>query len=470
MNIGVQLVAGAVSYMVMAHYRGKPIHYIFKRSKENLETVLRLKKNVPQYSPTIYLPSSYMKTLSTNFMVKDPLYRRQILKVYGGGQVALDHYPRNERAEVSFSKKKPLVLIIPGFGTNSFNQYIYDTVKSVHRQLGWDVCVFNQKGTGRIEFTGDDILGYWNTRDLEIVLQNLAAEYDDIHLMGFSVGANLIQTYLTDIWDRKREVEKHQQWIPTMTEKRDEFRIQTIQELMKKHRFKSDRPYFRDVTDIKLVDKICSAVCISPIYRFQTTCDLISSKPWVDPILCRKFFAYVRYNMQFEEFRAIGAELGISVKSLKKLKNFTDMNRYILQGAMDEPDPQRAFDLISPCQHLNKMNTRMLCISSLDDPIVDNYHLPIQSAFTNENLMLALVTAGGHISCSHGLKNMNWSVIMGEQYMREQQELKRPGSAGPPIQLEKSLDARGLDHDASDWQSEYLAYIKKFTKIVRRDK
>jgi predicted alpha/beta-fold hydrolase len=425
------LAAGAVSYMVLAHYRGRPIHWIFKRTKENLDKLGNLKKNIPQYSPTIYLPSSYLKTLSTYAIMRNPFYRREIIRAFGNGHVALDHFPGVPKECLLQREKRPLVLIIPGFGTDSYSQYIYDCATELHQELGWDVTVFNQKGMGKLPFKGDDILGYWNVKDLEMALQHLAKEYDDIHLVGFSVGANLIQTYLTDVWDLSKESELHKKTLLKMKSENSDYNHISMKQLLEKYKLKTDRPFFRDVEDTSIISKICSSVCVSPIYHFQTTCNLISSKPWVNPVLNGKFFSYLDYNLQFDEFKSALSKANIDPADLKKIKSFTQLNQAIIQGAMNENDPQRAFDQISPWAHLKNMRTKMLCISSLDDPIVDNYHLPIEGALSNENLWIALVTSGGHISYSHGIKNDNWSVLVAVEYLRQMQELRKPGSSGP---------------------------------------
>lgn len=429
MNYAARLAAGAVSYMVLAHYQGKPIHYIFKRTKKNFDAVERIKNNVPQYSPTIYLPSGYLKTISNYAKVKDTDYRRQIFKVYGDGQLAVDHFPK-QKPEISKSgMKPPLVVIIPGFGTDSSNSYIYDTVQSIYESMGWHVSVFNQKGVAKVPFTGNDLLGYWNTRDLEIVLKELSKEYDDIHLIGFSIGANLLQTYLSDIWDHKREIAKYElKSVSFSSNEQVNFKPEFSSQPGQKSSQQQARPSIRDVSDISIIDKICSSVCISPIYHFESSSKLISSKRWVDPVLKSKLDSYIKYNMQFEDFKNATRKAGITEDKIKKMSNFKELSQFVIQAVLNEPDTSRALNAVSPLQHLRDMNTRMLCISSLDDPIVDSYHLPIDSAFTNESLLLALVTSGGHISYSHGLLNTNWSILMAMQYMREQQADRRPRS------------------------------------------
>ena len=155
MNFVVQLAAGAVSYLVYAHYRGKQIHYIFKRTKENFDLLGRINKAAPVYSPSIYLPNSYLKTISNFASVKNTSYRRQIVPAFHGGQVALDHYsdPSKPKTEKDTdSKKKPLILIVPGFGTSSTDLYVYNAVKALYAGSGWNVCVFNQKGVGDLPF------------------------------------------------------------------------------------------------------------------------------------------------------------------------------------------------------------------------------------------------------------------------------------------------------------------------------
>lgn len=401
--------AVGIGYLAYAHYRGKNIHYLFKRTKSNFELLAKIVGAVPEYSPTIYLPSSYLKTLSTFQTVSKPKYKRRVIKGCMNGSIALDYYnPDNylERAKER-EESTPIVVIVPGFGTHSEFQYIYNAAQEIHDTLGWDVVVFNQKGMGGVEFTGDDLLGYFSTKDLELVLQHLKDEYADIHLLGFSVGGNLIQNLLTDLWDVKRELEE------------EEVKADGAQ-----NRLKKKRPYTRDVKDVELLDQIVSSACISPIYHFETACKRISSKPWLNPVLNLKFFDYIKSNLAHEDFRKAMERKSIDLNELKKLKTFRELNSYIIRKGLNVSDETEAFDLISPWQHLDQMYTPMCCISSSDDILVDNYHLPIKAALTNEKLFLALVHSGGHISYSHGMTNKNWSVLFAQQYMKEIQEKK----------------------------------------------
>lgn len=91
------------------------------------------------------------------------------------------------------------------------------------------------------------------------------------------------------------------------------------------------RCYLRDVDDTEILSKIRSTVCISPIYHFQTSCKLISSKAWLNPVLSMKFFNYIEYNSNFDDFNAAIKEAGINVQTLKKeKKTFHDLNQAII--------------------------------------------------------------------------------------------------------------------------------------------
>ncbi len=183
------------------------------------------------------------------------------------------------------------------------------------------------------------------------MLHHLGQKYEDIHLFGFSVGANLIQNYLTDLWELRREKEAETGGNPLSSSK---------------------RPYFRDIEHHDMESKIASAVCISPIYHFQTSCKLISSKPWINPVLCQKFFSYLEYNLAFEEFRTALDTHKIIPSDLRKAKkNFLELNQAIIQAVLKEEDGNKAFDLVSPSVDLQNIKTKMLCISSLDDIIVE---------------------------------------------------------------------------------------------------
>lgn len=424
---------------------------MFKRTLRNLELVKTLKKGVPDYSPTIYLPSGYLKTLSNFQIAENPEYFREIIEVTFGGQVALDHYrpkllnskksepnsaellvknlseklnislspqehPKQDANEQSAhhtedhepdtdanSQRPPLILIIPGFGTDSTHDYIYKAVKllATSPEQKFDVCVFNQKGMGNVPFKGTDLLGYWNACDLEAVLIHLSKTYSDIHLLGFSVGANLLQTFLTDLWDKQRETQNPDIFSPKW------------------------RPYTRNVQHTELLSRIVSSACVSPIYNFEATCQNISSKAWLNPVLNSKYYSIIDKNIQFDEFKHALDHNRFDLQELKKLKTFRELNGYLIRKGLRMHDVDVALEAISPWQNLAQVNTPVLCISALDDVLVDNYHLPVESAFLNEHFLLVLVGSGGHISYSHGWTNENWSVICAQKYFQEMQHRTR---------------------------------------------
>jgi predicted alpha/beta-fold hydrolase len=451
MNIAGPLVAGAIGAgaLIYAYYRGRNVEYMFKRTLRNLELVKTLKKGIPDYSPTLYLPSGYLKTLSNFQIAESPDYYREIIPVSYGGQVALDHYrPRKSKSSISDprstdalikslsdklnirlqdrskeeqsqqkevqveqrlgdsdseSPKPPLILVIPGFGTDSTHDYIYKAVQVLasDKVQKFDVCVFNQKGMGNIPFKGTDLLGYWNVIDLEAVLTHLSKSYSNIHLLGFSVGANLLQTFLSDMWDKKRETENPEIFSPKW------------------------RPYTRKVENIQLLNHIVSSACISPIYNFDATCRNISTKAWLNPVLNSKYFAIIEKNIQYEEFKAALKQNQFDLDEIKKLKTFRELNGYLIRKGLRMHDVDEALEVISPWQNLANVQTPIMCISSLDDILVDNNYLPVETTFSNEHFLLLVVASGGHISYSHGWTNENWSVVCAQKYFEETHNKKQ---------------------------------------------
>lgn len=197
------------------------------------------------------------------------------------------------------------------------------------------------------------MLGYFNIVDLEIVIQEMRKEYDEIHLLGYSVGANLIQNYLTELWNLKN-----------------------AEEDLKANPNSSSPPalnplYCKEISDLSLSCVIKSAVCISPIYHFKTTADIISSKPWINVVLNTKFMNYMKANIQYPDFKAAMESVDIKRAELEKQLTFTDLNGFILKKVFAEEDQSKAFEMASPVFDLKHVKTPILCISSLDDIIVE---------------------------------------------------------------------------------------------------
>ena len=141
------------------------------------------------YRPPWYLPGFDLQTIAPRLRwIRDVVYRRQRVELDDGDFIDVDW---------SAKKRDRLVIIVHGLDGNSGLTYMLSTISSFNR-AGWDALACNMRG-----FSGEvnRMAGFYNaglSSDLESVIQHAidTHQYEQIVLVGFSLGGNLVLKYL----------------------------------------------------------------------------------------------------------------------------------------------------------------------------------------------------------------------------------------------------------------------------------
>lgn len=157
--------------------------------EENL-TVLQEK-----YWPTPWCIDTHLQTFFASVsraFIRPIDYKREVLRLKDGGEVALDWLEASER------RANPVAVVLPGLTGASDSVYVIGMVMSLHK-MGISCAVLNSRGTGGMELKTTRTYCAANSDDLEEALDHVAATRPGAPVMavGISLGGLIIGHYLT---------------------------------------------------------------------------------------------------------------------------------------------------------------------------------------------------------------------------------------------------------------------------------
>ena len=182
------------SKLVLLHKNSR-IAKLFNLFSDNL---------VQSYQPTLYLLSGHIQTVLLEFinlgisMFRNILniynfhYEREIFKLSDSGSIIIDHCITTSS---SLRKNDQILLVLPGYTSNSEDYYIKSFVESLVDDF--EVKVMHMRGIG-IKLSTPKMMSWESYKDLEEYLQHLGQIYPDkkIYCVGFSFGGMLLARYL----------------------------------------------------------------------------------------------------------------------------------------------------------------------------------------------------------------------------------------------------------------------------------
>ena len=144
------------------------------------------------YKPVLYLRNGHVQTMFPRFLVNVPRveYVRERIDTPDGDFIDLD---------ASLNGERNAVLVLHGLEGSSQRHYIKGMVHTFHRR-GWDAFAMNYRScSGEPNRT----LRFYHqgaTDDLHCVVEHILKKYrhEELALVGFSLGGNLILKYLGD--------------------------------------------------------------------------------------------------------------------------------------------------------------------------------------------------------------------------------------------------------------------------------
>jgi predicted alpha/beta-fold hydrolase len=289
------------------------------------------------YRPPLLLKNRHLLT------VYPTLFRRMSALRYSRTRIAT---PDDDFLDLDFSLtgSDRIVIILHGLEGHAGRKYVLGMV-NVFNQGGYDTVSLNFRGCSgepnrnlRFYHSGD-------TGDLAHVVEYLVRSkpYKDIHLVGFSVGGNVLLKYLGE-------------------------------------------------KGANIPAQIRSAVAIS------VPCDLKSSAIQLESvqnaIYMKRFIRDLGHKLELKARRFPDNINLENYRAVKTFRQFDDRYTAPLHGFQDA---EQYWKLSSSKQYLPKIKVPVLLINALDDPFLTKECFPYEEAAGNDRLYLETPRYGGHV-------------------------------------------------------------------------
>lgn len=317
---------------------------------------------MPIISPSSYNPPRFMKnghfqTIYASLFrsVRGVHYDRQRVETPDGDFLDLDYSRVGARR---------IAVICHGLEGSSSRQYILGMVRAVNRR-GWDALAWSFRGCSgepnrklRFYHSGE-------TGDLQHVVSLVhgAGEYDEVYLIGFSLGGNVILKYLG---------ERGQRAVP----------------------------------------EIAAAVV------FSVPCDLKSSavkmSSLANRIYMRRFLKMLREKVRAKMDIFPGQIDDLNYGALRNFQDFDDRYTAPIHGFRDAED---YWERSSSKPYLPSIRVPTLLVNALDDPFLALDCYPYSAARENDCFFLETPPSGGHVGfVSNG--DEYWSESRAAEFLR----------------------------------------------------
>ena len=266
------------------------------------------------FHPKFLFRNKHLSTIYPNFFKKDKNnYTRITLDTPDNDFIDLD---------VIFKDSKKLIIILHGLEGSSSSNYVTRIAK-ISSQNNFDVIVLNHRGcSGKT----NNIFGSYHsgkTDDLDLIIRTYEKNYDEINLVGYSLGGNVTLKYLGE-----------------------------------------------SVSNIS--SKVNKAAAISvPIDLKGCSIELRKRK---NKIYMERFMSSLRVKAIDKIIRFPGS--GISISSIQKSKNFFDYDDLYTAPAHGFNDAEDYWEQNSSKQFLNDIEIPTLILSAQDDPFLSESCFP----------------------------------------------------------------------------------------------
>ncbi len=288
------------------------------------------------YKAPIYLSNGHTQTLYPTFFrkIKPNFDYRERISTSDDDFLDIDWVKTDS---------KKCVIVSHGLEGHSKRWYISGMSKHLS-QNGYDICAWNFRGcSGEVN---KSLKTYHSgfTQDLDEVVQHILPNYDEIYLVGFSMGGNLSLKYIGE-------------------------RSENLNSKIKKC------VVFSVPTDLK-----------DSCYALQKKSNLIYMK---------RFLVDLKGKLE-EKKKLYPAE--ISTENFNEIKSFIDFdNRYTapLNGFKNSDD---YCEQCSSKQFIPSIKIPTLIVNALNDPFLQEKCYPIAECENHPNVYLEMPKSGGHIA------------------------------------------------------------------------
>jgi uncharacterized protein len=312
--------------------------------------------NPPYPISNIFLKNSFVQMLIGKFFrpTKKINYKRERIFLEDGDFLDLDW---------SQSGSKILAIVCDGLEGNSSRHYIKSTINCLNdNQI--DTLAINFRGCSG-ERNKKYFLQYGETQDYESIINHTleTQDYQNIVLIGCSIGGNLVLKYLTE---KAEELDK----------------------------------------------RIKASYTVSPTVDLRSSCEeLHTLKGW----LVLKGFLLVLFMRVWQMKKSFDKRVHWwHFFFIKNFKSFYDL--YVFQQSKLTLDEY--FKQNSSFPVLGKVTIPSYILLAMDDPMVDDQFYPYEQARQNQNLILHITKHGGHVGFADFSHKYFWSEYIMMKFLQ----------------------------------------------------
>lgn len=296
---------------------------------------------MPLVQPSTYVPPSFLSNY--HFQSIYPFMFRQVWGVnYERERITTpdDDFLDLDKSYVENSRR--LAILSHGLEGHSRHTYMLGMVKALNAR-GISALSWNFRGCSGEPNHKDHLYHAGLSADLEAVIQHVEDDFDEIYLIGFSLGGNLVLKYLGQCSEKAHP-------------------------------------------------KIKSAVAISAPIDLKAVASVLHSEQ--NAVYFRKFMWTIEQKLHA---KAKKFDLPEPISRLKQIKSFKDLDDWFTAPMFGYKDAEHLWSDASSVMYLDKICTPTLLISAADDPILTPVCYPTEIAEKSAYFYLEVPEHGGHV-------------------------------------------------------------------------
>ncbi|XP_029168267.1 phospholipase ABHD3 [Nylanderia fulva] len=326
---------------------------------------LFLEANIPlvqnKFWPTLWCFESRAQTILASILRSRLLppvkYRREILTLRDGGEVALDW------AEKDCSVTSPIVIILPGLTGGSQAEYVKCLV-SAARKIGIRCVTFNNRGLGGMKLKTPRTYCAANYDDLSEVVEHVRKLHPHVPLgaTGISMGGLILGNYLS-----------------------------------------------REGSTARTKLKACLIISV-PWNVFEATKN--TEENYFNLMLNKHLASNLRRTIEQYHTSDVGPFESIDFETLLKSQTIREFDSHFTAKHFGYKNVDEYYRAATLNEKLQLIEVPTLCLSAADDPFQPLEAIPLKEIRKTKNVAVVVTSRGGHIGFLEGV----WPVKE-EQYM-----------------------------------------------------
>ncbi|MES2503851.1 MAG: alpha/beta fold hydrolase [Myxococcota bacterium] len=268
----------------------------------------------------------------------------------------------------SFVGSKRLAILTHGLEGHSGHSYMLGMAKALNQQ-GISALAWNLRGCSGEPNRKQHFYNGGQTEDLATVVSHVEDKFDEIYLVGFSLGGNLTLKYLGE-------------------------------------------------QGKKLCPKIKSAVAFSVPVDFQSCATQVTARQnW---IYFRKFMRTIEQKISAKSARV---KLPVSLDRLKSVTSFKELDDWFTAPLFGLQNAEQLWKQSSCLEYLDQIGVPTLMVTAQDDPMLGPSCYPTEIASENPFLYLEMPQYGGHVGfVAFNRKGEYWSEARAIEFINAHRE------------------------------------------------